>query len=115
MGNLQSVPSASYLTHTLPFKLSPTVNMSGSDDNGSPGAQEKPEAGASEHLNIKVTDNNNEVFFKIKRTTQLKKLMDAFCERQGKAPNLNHEKQPSGCRVMTILQKMLKIIRHINI
>jgi hypothetical protein len=39
----------------------------------------------SEHLNIKVTDNNNEVFFKIKRTTQLKKLMDAFCDRQGKS------------------------------
>ena len=38
-----------------------------------------------EHLNIKVTDNNSEVFFKIKRTTQLKKLMDAFCERQGKS------------------------------
>ncbi|KAF3397900.1 Ubiquitin-like protein pmt3/smt3 [Penicillium rolfsii] len=38
----------------------------------------------SEHLNIKVTDNNNEVFFKIKRSTQLKKLMDAFCDRQGK-------------------------------
>ena len=38
----------------------------------------------TEHLNIKVTDSNNEVFFKIKRTTQLKKLMDAFCERQGK-------------------------------
>lgn len=47
----------------------------------------KPEEGASEHLNIKVTDGNNEVFFKIKRTTQLKKLMDAFCDRQGKAPN----------------------------
>jgi len=40
-----------------------------------------------EHLNIKVTDNNNEVFFKIKKTTQLKKLMDAFCDRQGKMPN----------------------------
>ena len=38
----------------------------------------------TEHLNIKVTDNASEVFFKIKRTTQLKKLMDAFCERQGK-------------------------------
>jgi small ubiquitin-related modifier len=51
-------------------------------DNGSP----KPEnAMPTEHLNIKVTDNNNEVFFKIKRTTQLKKLMDAFCERQGKS------------------------------
>jgi hypothetical protein len=60
--------------------------MSGSDGNGSPGAPEKPEnSGPSEHLNIKVTDNNNEVFFKIKRTTALKKLMDAFCERQGKA------------------------------
>ena len=54
-------------------------NMS---DTGSP--PQKPEGG--EHLNIKVTDNNNEVYFKIKRTTQLKKLMDAFCERQGKAP-----------------------------
>jgi hypothetical protein len=60
--------------------------MSGSDENGSPGGKPE-EAPASEHLNIKVTDNNNEVFFKIKRTTQLKKLMDAFCERQGKAPN----------------------------
>jgi len=42
---------------------------------------------ANEHLNIKVTDGNNEVFFKIKRSTQLKKLMDAFCERQGKSRN----------------------------
>jgi len=51
-------------------------------------AVDKPDdAPQPEHLNIKVTDNaNNEVFFKIKRTTQLKKLMDAFCERQGKAP-----------------------------
>ncbi|KAA8894086.1 ubiquitin-related domain-containing protein [Sphaerosporella brunnea] len=50
-------------------------------------APPKPEGGDTEHLNIKVTDGNNEVFFKIKRTTQLKKLMDAFCDRQGKAPN----------------------------
>ncbi|KAK1569548.1 uncharacterized protein LY79DRAFT_486242, partial [Colletotrichum navitas] len=43
---------------------------------------------AVEHLNIKVTDNNNnEVFFKIKRSTKLDKLMTAFCERQGKAMN----------------------------
>jgi hypothetical protein len=26
------------------------------------------------------------VHFKIKRTTQLRKLMDAYCERQGKQP-----------------------------
>lgn len=48
------------------------------------GSAPPPYPAAVEHLNIKVTDNNNEVFFKIKRTTQLKKLMDAFCERQGK-------------------------------
>ncbi|GLI73856.1 SUMO protein smt3 [Penicillium ochrochloron] len=47
-------------------------------------AEQEAGAAPSEHLNIKVTDNNNEVFFKIKRSTQLKKLMDAFCDRQGK-------------------------------
>jgi hypothetical protein len=53
-----------------------------SDNGGSPA--QKPEEGPVEHLNIKVTDNNNEVFFKIKRTTALRKLMGAFCDRQGK-------------------------------
>ncbi|KAH8675289.1 ubiquitin-like modifier [Xylariales sp. PMI_506] len=59
--------------------------MSGENDNGSPsGERAEAPAGGAEHLNIKVTDNNNEVFFKIKRTTKLEKLMNAFCERQGK-------------------------------
>ncbi|GAM86067.1 hypothetical protein ANO11243_040770 [Dothideomycetidae sp. 11243] len=53
-------------------------------DGGSPPGQ-KAEPAPTEHLNIKVTDGNNEVFFKIKRTTPLKKLMDAFCERSGKS------------------------------
>ncbi|KAF2273569.1 ubiquitin-like protein [Westerdykella ornata] len=57
-----------------------------SDNDNTNHYQHQPEEQApTEHLNIKVTDNNNEVFFKIKRTTQLKKLMDAFCERQGKS------------------------------
>ena len=56
-----------------------------SDEGGSPKPEEPP-AAPTEHLNIKVTDNNNEVFFKIKRTTALKKLMDAFCDRSGKTP-----------------------------
>jgi hypothetical protein len=56
-------------------------------DQGSPGASKPEDAQPAEHLNIKVTDNHNEVFFKIKRTTALKKLMDAFCERQGKPPS----------------------------
>ena len=58
-----------------------------SDREQSPGGAGNPdEQPKSEHLNIKVTDNNNEVFFKIKRTTPLSKLMNAFCERQGKTP-----------------------------
>ncbi|KAL8692436.1 MAG: hypothetical protein Q9218_002536 [Villophora microphyllina] len=56
-----------------------------SDHDQSPGAGgHMDEPPKTEHLNIKVTDNNNEVFFKIKRTTALSKLMNAFCERQGK-------------------------------
>ncbi|KAI7881895.1 ubiquitin-like protein [Lichtheimia hyalospora FSU 10163] len=40
----------------------------------------------TEHINIKVVgEDRNEVFFKIKQTTPLKKLMDAYCERQGKS------------------------------
>ncbi|CAI4217685.1 unnamed protein product [Parascedosporium putredinis] len=54
--------------------------MSEHENNGNPA--EAPSV--SEHLNIKVTDNNNEVFFKIKRSTKLEKLMSAFCDRQGK-------------------------------
>jgi len=46
-----------------------------------PVPEEKP---AGEHINVKVTDNNNEIFFKIKRTTPLGKLMNAFCDRTGK-------------------------------
>jgi small ubiquitin-related modifier len=57
-----------------------------SEQDTTPGTGKPEEAPPSEHLNIKVTDNNNEVFFKIKRTTALKKLMDAFCDRQGKQP-----------------------------
>ena len=56
-----------------------------SDRDASPSAQgNQDDQPKSEHLNIKVTDNNNEVFFKIKRTTALSKLMNAFCDRQGK-------------------------------
>jgi small ubiquitin-related modifier len=56
------------------------------NESNSPGANrpaEEPQQPG--HINIKVADNNNnEVFFRIKRTTQLKKLMNAFCETQGK-------------------------------
>ena len=44
--------------------------------------------GKSEHINLKVkSQDGNEIFFKIKRSTQLKKLMDAYCSRQGISPS----------------------------
>lgn len=40
--------------------------------------------GSSEQVNIKVRDSEgNEVQFRIKKKTQLKKLMDAYCARMG--------------------------------
>ena len=48
---------------------------------------DKPQ-GQDPHINIKVkAQDGSEIFFKIKRTTQLKKLMDAYCTRQGLAIN----------------------------
>jgi Ubiquitin-2 like Rad60 SUMO-like len=35
-------------------------------------------------INIKVKDSNSEIYFKIKRTTRFEKVMNAFCDRQGK-------------------------------
>jgi hypothetical protein len=54
-----------------------------------PEQPQQPKASPSprpEHLQVKVSDNNNEIYFKIKRTTLLKKVMDAFAEKQGKDP-----------------------------
>ncbi|CAH1444364.1 unnamed protein product [Lactuca virosa] len=43
----------------------------------------KPAGDQGAHINLKVKgQDGNEVFFRIKRSTQLKKLMNAYCERQ---------------------------------
>ncbi|KAG5597905.1 hypothetical protein H5410_039137 [Solanum commersonii] len=43
----------------------------------------KPAADQGGHINLKVkSQDGNEVFFRIKRSTQLKKLMNAYCDRQ---------------------------------
>ncbi|KAL4597229.1 hypothetical protein ACB092_12G219700 [Castanea dentata] len=49
------------------------------------GGQEEDEKpmDQSAHINLKVKgQDGNEVFFRIKRSTQLRKLMTAYCERQ---------------------------------
>ena len=53
----------------------------GSSSQAPPTAEDKK----TDHLNIRVTGHGqNEVFFKIKKTTPLKKLMEAYCEKLGK-------------------------------
>ncbi|KAG6407511.1 hypothetical protein SASPL_130502 [Salvia splendens] len=50
-----------------------------------PGQEEdkKPGGDQAGHINLKVKgQDGNEVFFRIKRSTQLKKLMNAYCDRQ---------------------------------
>ena len=42
--------------------------------------------GEETHINIKVVNGaGNEVYFKIKKTTSLRKLMKAYCKREGLA------------------------------
>lgn len=52
------------------------------------------EPAAGEYLNLKVKSqvliikkDGEEVFFKIKKSTQFKKLMDAYCQRQSVVSN----------------------------
>jgi hypothetical protein len=59
-----------------------------SDSNRSPVPQKTEGDGGLKHISIKVKDDReNEVFFKIKLTTPLSKVMNAYCERQGAASN----------------------------
>jgi small ubiquitin-related modifier len=46
---------------------------------------EKSDVKSETHLNIKVSDGTSEIFFKIKRSTPLRRLMEAFAKRQGKS------------------------------
>ncbi|KAH9308161.1 hypothetical protein KI387_036072, partial [Taxus chinensis] len=64
------------------------MSLSGVDNGGTPGAanqeeEKKPMDQGGAHINLKVKgQDGNEVFFRIKRSTQLRKLMNAYCDRQ---------------------------------
>jgi len=49
--------------------------------------QQPTQAPASaDHISLKVVDQEgSEVYFKIKRSTPLRKLMEAYCQRQAKS------------------------------
>ncbi len=58
--------------------------MSASGGGGAAGQEEdKKPTDQGAHINLKVKgQDGNEVFFRIKRSTQLRKLMSAYCDRQ---------------------------------
>merc|ERR1711881_785318 len=72
MGLISRVSSRTYRNHQL------LTNMSDNED------KPKPADGGAEHVNLKVCGQDGSVVqFKIKRNTQLRKLMQAYCDRQG--------------------------------
>ncbi|CAI5757427.1 unnamed protein product [Candida verbasci] len=64
---------------------SSSSNLPQESESGNAGVKdEKPD---TTHINLKVSDGSAEIFFKIKRNTPLRRLMEAFCKRQGKDMN----------------------------
>ncbi|XP_062148260.1 small ubiquitin-related modifier 1-like [Alnus glutinosa] len=62
--------------------MSATAGGGGGGGGGS-GGQEEEKKPMDQHINLKVKgQDGNEVFFRIKRSTQLRKLMNAYCDRQ---------------------------------
>ncbi|KAJ2691024.1 SUMO protein smt3, partial [Coemansia spiralis] len=61
------------------------TGSSNSNANGEDTKEAKPDT-TSEHISIKVaSSDNSEIMFKIKRSTKLSKLMQAYCTRTGKS------------------------------
>nr|BDW52300.1 SUMO-peptide-intein fusion protein [Cloning vector pSPIH6-LeuA] len=61
-----------------------SASMSDSEVNQEAKPEVKPEVKPETHINLKVSDGSSEIFFKIKKTTPLRRLMEAFAKRQGK-------------------------------
>jgi len=63
--------------------------MATNDDNNSGPPEEKVKlAEESNTINLRVvSQDGNEVYFKIKKQTPLRKLIDAYCQRQAIDPN----------------------------
>lgn len=69
------------------FNSKSDICNNGEGSNNVANQSSSPEDKKSDHLNIRVAGHGqSEIFFKIKKTTPLKKLMEAYCERLGKQP-----------------------------
>merc|ERR1711912_208509 len=81
MGLISRVSSRTYRSYLFCSirRTLPTLKTKMADTDNKPAAE-----GATEHVNLKVCGQDGSVVqFKIKKNTQLKKLMNAYCDRQG--------------------------------
>lgn len=53
-------------------------------NNGEGGSSSTPDAAQKNLLQIRVSDNNTEVFFRVKKDTPLRRVFEGFCKRTGK-------------------------------
>ncbi|KAI5969971.1 SMT3 [Candida margitis] len=73
-----------------PATLSPTTGeeaTSAGDEvvkSNSEQPKEEKSEDAKNRINIRVSDGNGEVYFKVKRSTPMKKIIEAFCKKQSR-------------------------------
>jgi len=64
------------------------ANGTNTSGDGANGGENNTEGNDKEHLHVKVrSPHGQEVFFRIRRTTNLQKLMTAYCNRLGLPPD----------------------------
>jgi len=64
------------------------INAAGASTGAADPGAEANQEGDKEHLHVKVrSPHGQEVFFRIRRTTNLQKLMTAYCNRLGLPPD----------------------------
>lgn len=76
--------SGSNRTQMIPPLRRPSSHRRNNPSNTLNSTVSSSSSNSSNRINLKVANaSGNEVFFKIKKTTSLRKLMDAYCQRQG--------------------------------
>ncbi|KAI5958014.1 SMT3 [Candida theae] len=61
-------------------------NGGAANEQGDSGQPKEEKTEDKNRINLKVVDGNGgEIFFKVKRTTPMKKIMSAYCVKQGRA------------------------------
>ncbi|MES1922819.1 SUMO protein smt3 [Bonamia ostreae] len=82
--NGEQQPAPEIATETAP-ETPATESEGKTETTATETGEQKEEKKSTEHINIKVrSQDNNEVFFKVRKSTPMNKVMEAYCSRVGK-------------------------------